>query len=117
MNEEEERGAAIIDAHQELVGHIEQSTGRMRVLSAVTVLVALVLALSYVSQLFLPLTGTTTATVNLTDPAIVASELVVLTMALAWLYLGVRDLRFSSRVRRDIMQARAKEKAIQDKLS
>ena len=116
MSDEKEREAEIIDAHQELVRHIEQSTGRMRALSWLTVAVALVLSLSYVSQLILPLTGTTSATVNLTDPVVVASELLVLILALAWLYIGVRDLRFSGRMRRDIVEARSKEKEIQDRL-
>lgn len=117
MSDEKERGPAIIDAHQELVGHIEQSTGRMRVLSGATIVVALVLALSYVSQLILPLTGTTSATVNLTDPVIVASEMFVLALALAWLYLGLRDFTFASRVRKGILDARVKEKKIQAEIS
>jgi len=111
-----ERVADIIDAHQELVRHIEQGAARMRVLSALTLIVAAVLAASYLSQLALPLTGTTTVTVNLSDPYNIAVELVVLALALVWLYVGVQDYRFSSRMKRDILEARLKEKQIQDRI-
>jgi len=111
-----ERVADIIDAHQELVRHIEQGAARMRVLSALTLIVAAVLAASYLSQLALPLTGTTTVTVNLSDPYNIAVEFVVLALALVWLYVGVQDYRFSSRMKRDILEARLKEKQIQDRI-
>jgi hypothetical protein len=117
MSDDRERGPAIIDAHQELVGRIEQSAGRMRALSVVTIIVAAVLAVAYLSQLLLPVSGTTTVTVNLTDPVNVASEVVVMGLAVAWLYVGVSDFRFSSRVRREVSAARSKEKSIQDRVS
>lgn len=117
MSDEKERGPEIIDAHQELVMHIEQTAGKIRALSIVTVVVAAVLALSYISQLALPLTGTTTVTVNLADPANILTELVILALALIWLYVGLQDLRFSSRMKREIKQARSREKEIQDRIS
>ena len=117
MNDEIERGPGIIDAHQELVRHIELSAGRIRVLSILTLVVAAVLALSYVSQLVLPLAGTNTVTVNLSDPTNVAAELVVLALALIWLYVGLQDLRFSSRMMSEIKSARSKEKEIQNRMS
>ena len=117
MSDGEERGPRIIDAHQELIKHIEQGAGRIRALSIVTIGVAMVLAASYVSQLLLPLAGVTSVPVNLTDPGTVGAELVVLGLALIWLYVGVRDLRFSSRMRAEIGEARSKEKEIQDRIS
>jgi hypothetical protein len=117
MSDEREGGAEIIDAHQELVSRMEQSSGRIRGLSIITIVVAAVLAVSYVSQLALPLAGTTTVTVHLTDPANVALELVVLVLALAWLYVGISDYRFSTRVRAQIASARLKEKEIQERVS
>ena len=103
------REAEIIEAHQELVEHIEEGSGMMRALSAATILVAVVLAGSYVFQLVLPLTGVTSVTVVLTDPGNVAAELGVLLLSLLWLYVGARDYRFSSRMRKEIMAARTKE--------
>jgi len=76
-----------------------------------------ILAVSYVSQLALPLRGTSTVTVHLSDPTNVASELVVLSLALVWLYVGVSDYRFSSRVRGRIEAARMKEKEIEERIT
>ncbi len=117
MSDTKERGPEIIDAHQEFVRHIEKGAGRMRALSLITIGVAMVLAVSYVSQLALALTGTRTVTVTLTDPANVAAELIVLILALLWLYVGFRDLRFSSRMRGEIRSARLKESEIQDRMT
>jgi len=117
MSAEKEAGPNIIDAYQELVQRIEQGTGRMRTLAAFTVIVAAFLSISYLAQLALPLTGTKTQTVDLTDPALVATEIVVLGLALIWLYVGVNDLRFSSRIRREIGLARSKEKQIEQKIA
>jgi hypothetical protein len=116
MSEERERGPEIIEAHQEFVSHIEQGAGRMQFLSLVTVIVAGLLAMSYVLQLALPLTGTTSQTVNLTDPILIATELVVLGLTLVWLYVGISDLGFSRRMKREISRSRAKEREIDAKL-
>lgn len=117
MSDEKERGAEIIETHRELVLHVEQGAGRMRSLSVVTIVVAAILAVAYVSQIALPLAGTTTVTVSLTDPASVAAELVVLGLTLVWLFVGVRDLRFSWRMKSEIRSARLKEKEIQERIS
>ncbi len=117
MDDGNERGPEIIDAHQELVRHIEKSAGRIRILSILTIGVALVLTISYLFQLVLPLTGTTTVTVYLTAPSNILAELVVLALVLVWLYVGISDLRFSSRMKNEISGARSKEKGIQDRIS
>jgi ABC-type nickel/cobalt efflux system permease component RcnA len=117
MGSESERGPEIIDAYQDLVRHIEQGATRMRVLSTLTSIVAAVLAVAYVSQLILPLTGTTTVSVNLTDPFNVATELAVFALAFVWLYVGIQDFRFSSKMRREILEARSKEQQVQDRIS
>ncbi len=117
MSKDADRGPAIIEAHQEMVEHVEQSAGRIRILSIVTVVVSVVLALSYVSQLALPFAGTSKVIVNLSDPVNVATELVVLALALIWLYVGMQNLRFSTRLRSEIETARLKEKDILDKIS
>jgi uncharacterized membrane protein (DUF485 family) len=117
MSDEKERGPQIVDAYQELVQRIEQGTGRMRALSIVTIAVAVVLAVSYVSQLALPLTGTVTVTVDLNDPGTVAAELIVLALVLTWLYVGLQDLRFSWRMKGEIREARTKEKEIEARLA
>lgn len=109
MNDEREKGVEILEAHQEMVGHIEKGARRIRALSAVTILVAVVLSVSYVYELLLPLTGVKTVTVDLTAPSNQVAEVLVLVLVLAWLYVGVRDLLFSSKMTREIASARAKE--------
>jgi hypothetical protein len=117
MSDEKEMGAEIVRAQQEFVQRVEQAAGRMRALSLVTVVVALVLAIAYLSQLLLPLTGQTTVVVSLTDPLGVLAELVVLALVVVWLYVGYSDLRFSSRMRSQIKGAREKEKEIQGRMA
>ena len=112
MTTGEDNGVEIIEAHQDLVRHIERGARMMKVLSMATILVAAVLVTSYLSQLLLPLTGTTEVTVNLTDPANEAVELLVLALALVWLYVGGRDLAFSWRMARVIKEARRREKEL-----
>jgi hypothetical protein len=117
VSNDKERGPGIIDAHQEMVRHVEQSAGRIRILSVLTVAVAVVLASSYLLQLILPLIGTTTVTVDLTSPSNIITELAVLALVLVWLYVGINDLRFSSRMKKEIGGARSKEKGIQEQIS
>ncbi len=107
----------IIEAHQDLVGHIEKSASGLRLLSGVTIAVALFLSVSYAYQLLLPALGTTSVTVNLTDPTNEATEVVVLLLALVWLYVGARDLLFASRMSKDIRAARFKEREIEGRIS
>lgn len=107
--DETERTATILEAHREMVEHIEKGARRIWFLSIITMAVAALLAVSYAFQLILPLTGTTSVTVNLVDPANLGSEAIVLLLVLAWLYVGVRDFRFSARMRREIGRARSLE--------
>ncbi len=108
----------VIEAHQEFVSHIEGGSSRMRALSLVTIAVAVLLAASYVVQLTIPyFTGETTVTVNLTDPGNVVTELVLLALALVWLYVGLRDFFFSNRMKKAIQEARTKEKAVEKQIA
>jgi hypothetical protein len=116
MTDRREQGVEIIEAHQEMVTHIERGASRIRALSGVTIIVAVVLSLSYVYQLLLPLIGTRTVTVDLADPANQVVELLVLALVLVWLYVGVRNLAFSSRMRNQIMAARSKETEIEKRV-
>jgi len=117
MGSDKEAGPSIIEAYQELVVRIEQGASRMRALAALTVVVGAFLSLSYLAQLALPLTGTRTQTVDLTDPTLIATEIVVLGLALVWLYVGISDLRYSSRIRTEIRAARLSEREIEQKIS
>ncbi|QQG48654.1 MAG: hypothetical protein HY247_07950 [archaeon] len=117
MEAEKVREAAILEAHQELVAHIESGANRMRTLSALTIAVSILLALAYSSQLLAPIEGTTAVLVDLTNPVLRVTEVFVLVLALLWLYVGLRDYRFSSRMRKEIGGARAKERDIEERVA
>ena len=116
MSDEAERGPEILDAHQEPVARIEESAGKMRALAILTVVVAAFMAVAYIFQLALPPTGTTSQTVDLTEPSLVATELVVLALALVWLYVGANDFRFTMKVKREISAAPVKERHLLDRI-
>ena len=106
-----------VEVHEEFLQHVEDGSVRMRVLAAVSSVVATVLVISYVSQLALPFTGTTSVTVSLTDSTLIVSELAVLVLAIAWLYVGVSNYRFTTKLARRITAARAAEADLEKKLT
>jgi hypothetical protein len=108
-----EARVAAIEAHEEFLQHVEDGRARTRLLSVITIVVAFVLAISYAYQLLLPYaTGTTVVTVDLTDPSLIASEVLVLLLTGAWLYVGIVNYLFSTRLGRSIQKARAFEDAL-----
>jgi hypothetical protein len=117
----EEKGdrarVAILDAHEEFVQHIESGQARIRALSIITIVVAFLLLASYFDQVLTPFTtGTKVVTVNLLDPTLIALEVLLIIVTFAWLYVGVVNYLFASRLGRQIKEARAKEKEIESKL-
>jgi len=56
-------------------------------------------------------------TVNLLDPTLLALEAILIVVTFAWLYVGVVNYLFASRLGRQIKEARAKEKEIESRLS
>jgi len=117
----EEKGdkakVAILDAHEDFVEHIESGQGRIRSLSIITIAVAFLLLASYFYQIITPFTtGTTVVTVNLLDPTLLGLEAVLILVTFAWLYVGVVNYLFASRLGRQIREARAKETEIEGRL-
>jgi uncharacterized membrane protein (DUF485 family) len=110
--------AEIIEAHGSFVQHIEEGSTKMRTLSLVTIVVAFVLLASYFDQVLTPFTSSTkVVTVNLLDPTLLALELVLIAVTFAWLYVGVVNYLFASRLGRQIKEARAKEREIEGRLA
>ena len=108
----------IIEAHGDFVQHIEDGQARMKALSLVTMVVAFILLASYFDQVLTPFTtGTKVVTVNLLDPTLLALELILIAVTFAWLYVGVVNYLFASRLGRQIKEARAKEKEIEGRLA
>jgi len=113
MTEEE---PSKVEIHEDFLQHVETGASKMKLLSWVTIIVAVILMLSYVSQLALPLTGTSSVTISLTDPTLVGTEILVLILTVAWLYVGVRNLRFTTGLARQISAARKAEAEIERRI-
>ena len=117
----EERGdkaqVGILEAHEDFVQHIEAGQARVRVLSIITIVVAFLLLASYFYQVLTPFaTGTSVVTVNLLDPTLLAFEVVLILVTFAWLYVGVVNYLFASRLGRQIRQARSQEAEIEKRI-
>ena len=118
MPDEVEPSVAIDEAHEDFVQHIESGSGRLRVLSTLTLVVSVLLLASYASQLLYPfVTGQTTVAVNLLDPTLLVFEGLIVALTLAWLYVGAVDYRFSTRLGRKVREARAKERDIEKQIA
>jgi uncharacterized membrane protein YciS (DUF1049 family) len=106
-----------IEAHEEFVQHIEAGQRRIRSLSVVTLVVALLLSASYVVQIIYPFAlGQSAVTVNLTDPTLLALEFVFLFLTVAWIIVGLGNYRFATRLGRMVKEARAAERELERKL-
>lgn len=117
MGEEEVTPESILELREEVLQRVETVGTKIKRLSLVTMFVAVALALGFVFQIALPYAGgSATQTVNLTDPALVALEVILTILALAWLYVGVSDYRFTTRLSRSIQKARALEGEIETEL-
>ena len=114
MSEEEVSPRTVLELREEVLQRVEDVGARIKALSMVTVVVAALLVASYLYQIALPLaSGETIVTVNLADPGLVAFEIALTALAAAWLYVGLADFLFVSRLGRSIRIARAKEKELE----
>lgn len=114
---EEKSGPGYVDIHEEFVQRIEEGNSKMKFLAEVTMVVAAILIVAYIIQLAAPLTGTTSVTVSLTDPTLVVTEVIVLALTVAWLYVGISNYRFTASLARQIAAARASEAEMEKKLA
>ena len=111
---EEDRLESFLELREEVLQRVEAVGGKIKRLSQITIFVAAALALGFVTQIVLPYAGgSATQTVNLTDPVLVAVEVVLTALALVWLYVGVNDYLFTARISRLIRRARTLEKEIE----
>jgi hypothetical protein len=106
-----------IEAHEEFVQHIEAGQRRIRSLSIITFIVAIFLSGSYVLQLVYPLLfGQSVVTVNLSDPMLIALEVVGLILTLSWILVAGLDYRFADGLGKRVKAARVAEKELERKL-
>lgn len=118
MKEEEVSPQEAAELREEVLQRVEAVGTRIKRLASVTVIVAFLLAMSYIVEMVYPYaTGSTSATVNLRDPGLVALEALLTVLALAWLYVGVSDYRFVSKLGKSIRVARARERDLEKSIS
>jgi len=107
----------IIEAHEELIQRIESGQTRIRALSVITVVVAFLLAASYFSQIVLPFVGGQRfQTVDLQDPSLIVFEAALLVLSAAWLYVGVVNYLFASRLGKQVKEIREAERELEKKI-
>lgn len=90
-----------------LLRQVERGSAMFRSLALATTLVGLLLAIGYGIQLALAAMGTTAVTVTVSDPVLIAIELVFFALALGWLYIGLRNYRFTTKLARQVKAVRA----------
>jgi len=110
-------GAMFIEAHEEFAQHIEAGQRRIRRLSVITLVVGVVLSGAYVLQIVYPFVfGQSVVSVNLVDPTLLVLEFAVLTLTLAWIYVGATNYRFATRLGKMVKAARAAERELEKML-
>lgn len=103
----------IMELNELFVQRLEDGTRRLKILSAVTLIVAFLLLVSYASQVVLPFaTGETTVTVNLLDPSLLIFEALLIALTVAWVYVGAVNLLWARRLGSRISKVRAEEDKI-----
>jgi len=99
-----------IELNELFMQRLEEGTGRLKILSTVTLLVSVLLLASYASQVILPFaTGQATVTVNLLDPGLLVFEALLILLTIAWLYVGGLNLLWARRIGGRIKKVREKE--------
>lgn len=115
---EGEHSRSVLEIHEEFLRRVEEGGAKIRALAIVTMVVAALLVVSYALQIALPYVGGGgTVTVDLTDPVLVASEVLLAGLALVWLYVAVSDYRFVSGLTRSIRAARAQEAELEKSIT
>ncbi len=107
-----------IDSYQKLVERVEWGSSKIIGLAVITVFVALILIASYLSQLIIPYVyGTRYVQVDLLNPGLMATQIVLMLMTCAWLYVGLSNLLFAKRLRRTVREIRAAEKELEKSIT
>lgn len=116
--DEKSVGVMAIDAHEELMQQLEAGRGKIRLLSVITIAVAFLLCAAYFSQIVLPLVSSSSRyqTVDLLSPALIATEVFLIGLGAAWLYVGVANYLFSKRLNERIREIRWYEKQLMERM-
>ena len=108
----------MLEAHEELIQRIESGQARIRALSIVTVVVAFLLAASYFSQIVLPFVGGERyQTVDLLNPSLIVFEVALVGLSAAWLYVGVVNYLFATRLGKQVREIRQAERELESRVT
>ncbi len=107
-----------MEAHDEFIQQIENGTSKIRFLSIITVVVSLLLVASYIYQLLLPFfSSTRIVSVSLLNPGLLVMKTLLLILGAAWVYVGIINYLFSTRMGRAIQKGRAMEKEMEKRIT
>jgi len=110
-------GVRVIEAHEEFKQQIEAGASKVRMLGMITMGVALLLILSYLYQLILPYSsGTRYVQVDLLDPTLAATQILLIVLVGAWFYVGVTNYRFATRMQKRVREIRAGEAELEKRV-
>ncbi len=117
MADEVPPGVRVIEAHEEFKQQIEAGASKVKILGWITMGVTFVLIASYFSQLLIPyVSGTRYVQVDLRDPGLIATQVVLIALACAWLYVGVVNTLFARRLQKTVREIRAAEKEFENRI-
>ena len=118
MSSEDSPSRSLLEAHESFIEHVEAGRSRIRLLSVITIVVAFLLIASYFSQLLLPYTsGTRYVQVDLLNPALIVTQILLIILVGAWLYVGVVNYLFATRLGKSIREIRAQEREIEKRIT
>lgn len=110
-------GSQVIEAHEEFKQQIEAGASKVRALGVVTMGVTLLLIIAYLYQLILPyVSGTRYVQVDLLDPTLVATQILLIVLVGAWFYVGVVNYRFATRMQKRVREIRAGEAELEKRV-
>jgi len=97
----------MMELNELFIQRMEEGASRLKLLSVVTLIVAVLLLASYASQVVLPFaTGQTTVTVNLLDPSLLVFEGLLILLTVAWVYVGAVNFLWARRMGSRIAKVR-----------
>jgi len=114
LPEKAETDVALYEVHGDFSEHMEKGSRRVMTLSVITLVVSVLLLASYLSEIVYPFaTGQTSVTVNLSNPSLLAFEVVLVLLTLAWLYVGTINLVWARRIAANVRRIKKNEVRIQ----
>ncbi len=109
----------VIQSYEQLLRKVEAGHSRIKALGIITLVVSFLLIAAYFSQLILPFVSPTARfqTVDLLSPSLIVTEVILIVLACAWLYVGAVNTLFAARLGKSIREIRAMEKELEKRIS